>query len=141
MILGSLLVIFILFRHINDLKNKSKLKLESLDQNFLFSIILNICATFGGAIGFGRPYCPAIIYLIGVVFIACAHRLLVGYVEWVEKLFVILSILSLSIEYFYFCIQNNLKTNRIRKLFFLVGLFVLLFLIFLFIYYHAYGFF
>jgi hypothetical protein len=135
MTLGSLCVIFILFKHTNDLKNKSKLKPESLDNNFLISIILNICATFGGAIGFGGPYCPAIIYFIGIVVIACAHPLLVGYVEWTEKFFVILSILSISIEYFYFCIKKYIKTNRIRKLFFLVGLFVFFFLIFLFIYY------
>jgi hypothetical protein len=120
----------------NDLKNKSKLKPESLDKNFLFSITLNICATFGGAIGFGRPYFPAIIYLIGIVAMGCAHRLLVGYVEWTEKFLVIFSILSISIEYFYFCIKKYIKTNQIRKLFFLVGLLVFFFLIFLFIYYH-----
>jgi hypothetical protein len=136
MTIGSLCVIFILFEHVNDLKNKSKLKPESFDKNFLISIILNICATFGGAVGFGRPYCPAIIYFIGIVVIACAHPLLVGYVEWTEKFFVILSILSISVEYFYFCIKKYIKTNQIRKLFFLVGLLVFFFLIFLFIYYH-----
>jgi hypothetical protein len=56
----------------------------------------------GGAICFGKPFFPASVYSFGIFIIAVAYRNDCELVEWVEKLFVILSVFSLVIEYFFF---------------------------------------
>jgi hypothetical protein len=129
MLAGSYVVLYVLIEHFIDLKTKDKATEELLDKNFIYSILLNIFGMFAGMVGFGRPYCPAFIYIIGVISIALGNKSITGYVQWTEKLFLLMSLLSLSFEYFYFCIQNRIRTNRKDRLFTMFILSVIVFIV------------
>ncbi len=55
---------FVLIEHLK-VENKAVDSGKQIDKSFIYSIILNSCALWGGVIGFGRPYLAAIIYFIG----------------------------------------------------------------------------
>jgi hypothetical protein len=78
----------------------------------MYSILLNICSLWGGAICFGKPFFPASVYSFGIFLIAVAYRKDCELVEWIEKLFVILSVFSLVIEYFFYAIQYWISTHK-----------------------------
>jgi hypothetical protein len=123
MVLASGIGLFILFEHLKGEKKAQDYK-TSVNKNFVYSILLNLCALWGGAICFGKPYSPAIVYLAGIVFILIL--VVRGYpelVEWLERLFVILSIFSLAGEYFYCAVQHWIRTNKKKEIVFLLIIF------------------
>jgi hypothetical protein len=54
---------------------------------------------------------PGFVYLIGVLIAAIVGKILPGLFEWLEKLVLILSMISLTREYFIIGIQHRRRTN------------------------------
>jgi hypothetical protein len=78
----------------------------------MYSIMLNICSLLGGVICLGKPFLPVSVYSFGIFTIAVAYRNDCELVEWVEKLFVILSVFCLVIAYFFLAIQYWISTHK-----------------------------
>lgn len=81
------------FQHIPDLKKKST-DFKAPIYGFVgFSI------TAIGAAGFGKPYSPLIVGFCGLIFMVIIGRAYPGMFEWLDKLVLILTALTLVIEY------------------------------------------
>jgi hypothetical protein len=121
-------VLNIFSKHLIVLKTKNMKK--EFDEDFAPSIVLNLCSMFAGLIGFGRPYYPVIIYFIGFILTALVSasfyiiteyelHLIVGYIQWAEKLSLILSIVTPQVERYGLRIRRNTENygDRIRSVF------------------------
>jgi hypothetical protein len=89
--------------------------------------------SWGGVWGFGRPYSPACVYTIGLIIAAGLSPIFLGLIVWIEKLFMILSMLRLTCEYFFIGIRHWKKTNQKKKITFLLWTIFVFFIIFLII--------
>ena len=114
----SFTVLVILMVHINNLSTIQYSKIKVPAKNFSMIFLLYIGAIFAEAIGFGRRYRPVAIFffsLLCMIFIVC-H--VIRLAEWMEKLFVILSELSLAGEYFHIGIRYWTESNYKKKIFY-----------------------
>ncbi len=79
----------------------------------LYSLI-TLISTLVGALGFGKPYSPAIITTIGFV----SNNLfawfvgLPGMVDWVDKLISLIVVVALLVQYAYRCHQYMKRRER-----------------------------
>jgi hypothetical protein len=92
--------LLVLIRHIKgiyQIKDFDKGTTNYID--LVISIMLNLILSCGGIIGFGRPYSPGFVYLVGVLIATIVGNILPGLFEWLEKLVLILSMISLITEY------------------------------------------
>jgi hypothetical protein len=115
MVAAFYICLFIFIQHI---KSKRSSDSESIDVDFLYSIMLNICSLWGGAICFGRPYLPVTIYSLGIFVIIILSQNHLELAKWIEKLSVILSVLSLIFEHFLFAFKYWIKHNLVCFKFF-----------------------
>jgi hypothetical protein len=69
MIAGATVAILSFILHVFDLNTIIKSEKKPFGVDVVVSILLNICVLFAGMIGFGRPFTPALVYLIGFVII------------------------------------------------------------------------
>jgi hypothetical protein len=128
---GGLLM---LIKHIKDIKTIQDLTKRTADVDFLLSIILNLFVSWGGFIGFGRPYSPACVYTLGLFIGGVIGVSLPGLFQWIEKLVMILSMLSLIIEYFCISIRYWRRTNQMKKITFFLKSILFFLIVFLFIF-------
>ncbi len=93
MVAAFYICMFICVQH---LKRKKPSDSQSTHVDFLYSIILNICSLWRGAMCFGRPYLPVSICSLGINIIAILCISHPELAEWIAKLSVILSPRSIS---------------------------------------------
>jgi hypothetical protein len=133
MVWASFIGLLVLIRYIKGIKQIKDFKKQTINIDFLFSIMLNLIMSWGWIIDFGRPYSPGFVYLIGVFVAGLVGVSLPGLIEWMEKLAVILSMLSLASEYFIIGIQHWRRTNQKKQKEFWLSTVLFFSFIFLFI--------
>jgi hypothetical protein len=80
-----------LIQHIRNIKHAKYIEGQSATRSF-FSIIFNVGISWGGIWGFGRPYSPAFIYIVGLLVTGIIECFYSQLIQWMEKLSVNLSI-------------------------------------------------
>lgn len=119
-----------LLKHVEDLKKIKDIRQTTPDADMLFSILLNLGISWRGFVGFGRPYMPAIVYTISVLFVTMTNHMAAGSVVWTERLFAIFSLITvmgevtksqleisslhveLSFFYHFFLIEKRMSRTR-----------------------------
>lgn len=105
-----------LLKHVEDLQKIKDIKKNMVDPDMLFSILLNLATSWGGLIGFGRPYMPAMVYTTGLLIAVLLMKIAAGLFMWIERLVAIFSLLSLVGEYFYYFFSDRERTDRKKKI-------------------------
>ncbi len=84
-IIADLITFCILIAHVKDLKKVQFLEKQPENQGYPMFLLLNICSTSGGAIGFGASYLPPLVSLVSLFAIALRNRAYPGTAEWIER--------------------------------------------------------
>ncbi len=134
-VLCGYIAILILIVHIDDLKKIENYKKELTDVRMPTFLLLNIATMAVASFGFGRPFCAFFVSFVGLVVIAIEVKPCPGLIEWTEKLFVIVSSLSVVGEYFFVGIKHQLKTNNTNEIHFFFYTLAFVGSIFLFVLY------
>ncbi len=116
MILGFV-SLWMITLHFDDLKKIEDYKKKSTNIRIPAFMLLNIWTVFGGASGFGRPIAPVIVTVIGLVVLIVIGYNLPGLIEWIDKLFYIITSLSIAFEYFFMLFGTIQDRDKIKKSF------------------------
>ena len=121
MVGASFTGLLILIRHIKSIKQTKGLSEPMMNySDFVISIMLNSIISWGDVLGFGRPYAPGFVYRVGAVSGGIVGKSLPRWFEWLEKLVMVLSMISLTSEYFFYWYSTlEEKKSKERNLFFL----------------------
>jgi hypothetical protein len=65
MVFGFYICLYIFAQHLKSEK-RSPNDNKPVDINFLYSIVLNMCSLWGGAMCFGKPFLPVCVYTCGI---------------------------------------------------------------------------
>jgi hypothetical protein len=134
------LVLFIgllgLIVHAKDFTKIRDSQERPTDERYPIFLLLNIAAMFAGGIGFGRPYLPIAVSFCGLLVIAFKGSKYVGFNDWLEKLFMVLSVISLIGEYIFIGISYWIKANKKEEIRFLI---ILLCILSLMLFYYCYN--
>jgi hypothetical protein len=76
MVGASSIGLLVLIRHIKGIKQRKDFKKQTINIDFLFSIMLNLIMSWGGIIGFGRPFSPGCVYLGGLFVVIVLGKIL-----------------------------------------------------------------
>ena len=132
MVVAFYICLYIFVQHLKSEK-RSPNGNKSNRINFLHSIVLNVCSLWGGVICFGKTFLPANVYTCSIVLIAVICRECRESAQWVEKLFIILSVFSLSCEYLLLSFQDWIRTSQNEEVRSVIKAFIVALFIFLFI--------
>ena len=119
MVIFGFVGLWALTLHMEDLKKIQDLQTKLRDDRMPVFLLLNTCAMFSGVIGFGKPYCATAVSSLGLAVIAFGEQKFSGLVGWIEKVFFILSSISIVLEYLFIGIRYWLKSKQKDKLSFL----------------------
>jgi len=90
-----------LFWNIKQFTLIENIREELVEEHFPVILSVNFGSLAAGAIGYGRPYLPAVLSFTGISVIAFGLRKYQGLIKCTETLFALLSIYSIIVEYFY----------------------------------------
>jgi hypothetical protein len=95
------MVLWSLFWNIKQFTLIENIREELVEEYFPLILSVNFGSLAAGAIGYGRPYLPAVLSFTGIPVIAFGLRKYQGLIKCTETLFALLSIYSIIVEYFY----------------------------------------
>jgi hypothetical protein len=85
MAVASFICLFILIQHLQTLIKAQDYD-KSIDKNFLYSILLNLCTLLVGAACFGKLYSPSFLYSFSLFIVAIVYGRRRALVEWMESI-------------------------------------------------------
>jgi hypothetical protein len=117
MILFGFFSLWIITLHFYDLRKIQDYRKKSKDIRIPTFMLLNILTVFEGAGGFGRPIAPVIVTFIDLVVLIVIGYNLPSLIEWIDKLFYIITSLSIAFEYFFMLFGTIQDRDKIKKSF------------------------
>ncbi len=113
MVWASFIGLLVLIRYIKGIKQIKDFKKQTINIDFLFSIMLNLIMSWGWIIEFGRPYSVIIICFIGLITLWAVYIKLPGLVDWTDRLFSLISALAVNAEGIYVYVRYLVTSHKI----------------------------